>query len=64
MTVLKVLRWVLRALIVLTVGLLLFDTAVGIGLMAVDILIGVVYEMKQTACDRREMKHVPVTHRL
>ncbi|WP_225046728.1 hypothetical protein [Lacticaseibacillus kribbianus] len=64
MTVIKILRWTLRALVVLTIGLLLFDTAVGIGLMAVDILVGVFYEMKQTACDRREMKHVPVTHRL
>ncbi|WP_179394371.1 hypothetical protein [Lacticaseibacillus absianus] len=59
-----ILKWGLRALIVATVGLLLVDTFVGIGLMAVDILVGVFYEMKRSACDRRQMKHIPVIHRV
>ncbi|MFD1432970.1 hypothetical protein [Lacticaseibacillus yichunensis] len=62
---LTVLKWVLRGLTGLTVVLLCTNwAAIGIGLMAIDILVVVAYEMKKTACDRRQMHHLPEVHRM
>ncbi|WP_125703984.1 hypothetical protein [Lacticaseibacillus daqingensis] len=59
-----ILKWSLRVLVALTLVLLVVNTVLGIGLMAIDIVAGVFYEMKRTACDRRQMKHIPVVHRM
>ncbi|WP_054723364.1 hypothetical protein [Lacticaseibacillus nasuensis] len=61
----KVMQWALRVMVIVTAGLLVTNfAAIGIGLMAVDVVLGVIYEMRKTACDRRQMHHIPVTHRL
>lgn len=59
-----IMKWTLRALVVATALLLIFSTAVGIGLLAVDLMVGGIYEMRKSACDRSEMHHIPVTHRI
>ncbi|WP_338217666.1 hypothetical protein [Lacticaseibacillus salsurivasis] len=62
---LKMLKWSLRALTVLTVVLLFTNAAaIGIGLMAVDLIVGGLYLMHKSACDRRQMHHLSLMHRL
>lgn len=65
MTSVNIMKWVLRALIVLTVVLMFTHEAfIAILLLAVDVHFGVFYEMTRNKCDRRQMSHIPVTHRM
>ncbi|WP_390407613.1 hypothetical protein [Lacticaseibacillus jixiensis] len=65
MTSVNIMKWSLRALIVLTVVLMFTHTAfIAILLLAVDVHFGVFYEMTRNKCDRRQLKHIPVTHRI
>lgn len=61
----KVLRIVMWTMIALTAVLLCTNYAtIGILLMAVDVVVAIVYEMQRSACDRRQMHHISLTHRM
>ncbi len=65
MTSVTIMKWSLRALIALTVVLMFTHMATAaILLLAVDVHFGVFYEMTRNKCDRRQLKHIPVTHRM
>mgnify|MGYP004703662613 FL=1 len=65
MTSVTIMKWSLRVLIALTVVLMFTHMAtVAILLLAVDVHFGVFYEMTRNKCDRRQLKHIPVTHRM
>ncbi|MFD1440476.1 hypothetical protein [Lacticaseibacillus hegangensis] len=59
----KVMKWSLRALIAVTVVLLVVNTVLGIGLIAVDMLFGGVYLMQRNKCDRRQLHRLDLMHR-
>lgn len=60
----RLLKWSFRALAVATLILLFTASTVGILLLAIDIPLYVVSEMHKTACDRRQMHHMSLNHRL
>lgn len=59
----KIMKWSLRALIAVTVVMLVVNTVIGIGLIAVDMLFGGVYLMQQSKCDRRQLHRLDLIHR-
>ncbi|MCI1986965.1 MAG: hypothetical protein LKJ69_05775 [Lactobacillus sp.] len=65
MASINIMKWSLRALVALTVVLMLTHLAtLGILLLAVDVHLGVFYAMTRNKCDRRQLKHIPITHRM
>lgn len=65
MTSIEIMKWVLRVMIVLTVVLMFTHMAtVAILLLAVDVHFGVFYLMTRNKCDRRQLRHIPMTHRM
>lgn len=65
MTSIDMMKWSLRALIAVTIVLLFTNLLpVAILLMAIDVHFGVFYAMMRSKCDRRQMKHMPMAHRL
>lgn len=61
--VLKIMKWGLRFLVLATVILLVVNTALGIALIAVDLLVGGVYLMQRSKCDRRQLHRLDLVHR-
>lgn len=62
--ILKIAKWILCVAVVVTAVLVAVDTPVGIGLMAIDAIGGVVYGMYKSSCDRRQLHHITVIHRI